>query len=203
MAAIGFKYLLTYNDVVVPLEKKALDVRDIQNLAEGDSEGQEFLTLPLKANANVRWLEKALNEKAGWWKKKHAFFPLVLQVREAIKANKSSSGRLLMKDMEWLEVHAEEALQSSKYRSHDVDDAEMDYVKASFEKLRKHENCASACFRPSRNSFMIAKKDKSCSEFIVTSLNKKRKAIEQRGWDEMETQFEMALSEALVFLEEC
>lgn len=80
-------------------------------------------------------------------------------------------------------------------------------VEEALQSLRAHENCKSAAYFKSRNSFQVKRGgDKDAALFRVQSLAKKRKVLQESAGELMvvRTQFDLAVARATSFLEnEC
>jgi len=101
----------------------------------------------------------------------------------------------LQKDIETLQGQ-EQAEQPKKRGSVPQEDKEI--VEECIERLQSHPQCLRVCYMPSRHSFRVVRQDKSSSEFLVTGLKRKRQGTEM---EEVDNQFNKAVSAALVFLD--
>jgi hypothetical protein len=88
-------YRVCVNDVAVPFVVRTSVFRDINGLAGGDSDGEDFILVCLKAIADVHWLEKYLDLPARWWVHNSgaSTVPLMSEIIQAIKVNKITKGR--------------------------------------------------------------------------------------------------------------
>jgi hypothetical protein len=88
-------YRVCVNDVAVPFVVRTSVFRDINDLAGGDTDGEDFILVCLKATADVRWLEKYLNLPRRWWVHNSgaSTVPLMSEIREAINVKQITKGR--------------------------------------------------------------------------------------------------------------
>lgn len=82
---------LCLNGEPLPFEVLNTCLEDPLNIAGGDQDDQDFHLLSVKAGAEVHWLEKALHVRCRFWRKQHAFVPLVREMLKAIDEGKLRS----------------------------------------------------------------------------------------------------------------
>ena len=90
------KFSLVLNDVVVPLEKKTMNIMDPYQLAEGLDldleEPMEMSLVSFKCIADMWWFLKPLKLGSHWWKSHTRHIPLLLEIRDLVKNNKVKQG---------------------------------------------------------------------------------------------------------------
>ena len=108
----------------------------------------------------------------------------------------------LQKDVEILLENEADPGRSHKQKKVEVPDEEQEVVQRALNLLEEHSSCKSAKYFPSRKVFQVILQDKSCAEFGVKDLNKKRQeALKQEGIGCIETAYDKAMSAALNFLD--
>ena len=93
---IGMKLCL--GDIAIPVSEKTMDLVDLHNLRDGDHDGQVYSCVSLKATAEMWWFLKALVGQGlktittRWWIHQQHAIPLLMELRQAIKQGKTTSG---------------------------------------------------------------------------------------------------------------
>ena len=92
MAVLRTSWSLCLNDQVVPAQTKVCPIVDPYELMDGidlNMEGEEVSLVNFHGTANMSWLMKRLEMPVKWWVTNCSRIPLILQIRERIKAKKN------------------------------------------------------------------------------------------------------------------
>ena len=92
MAVLRTSWSLCLNDHVVPAQTKVCSIVDPYELLEGldlDLEETEVSLVRFHGTADMGWLMKSLDLPVKWWVYNWNRIPLILEVRELIKARKN------------------------------------------------------------------------------------------------------------------
>ena len=92
MAVLRTSWSLCLNDQVVPAQTKVCAIVDPYELMEGldlDLDGTEVSLVRFHGTADMSWLMKCLEMPVKWWIHNWNRIPLILEIRESIKAKKS------------------------------------------------------------------------------------------------------------------
>lgn len=95
MAVLRTSWSLCLNDQVVPVQTKACAIVDPYELIEGldldldDLEETKVCLVNFHGTANMSWLMKCLERPVKWWVHNSNRIPLLLEIRERIKAKKN------------------------------------------------------------------------------------------------------------------
>lgn len=92
MAVLRTSWSLCLNDQVVPAQTKVCAIVDPYELMEGldlDLEETEVSLVNFHGTANMSWLMKCLEMPVKWWIHNWNRIPLILEIRERIKAKKN------------------------------------------------------------------------------------------------------------------
>jgi hypothetical protein len=88
------RWRMCLDDVAIPFHRDTLDLHDLHEEANGDKEDQEFLLLPIKATADMNWLQKSFKlPGARWWILNQYKINLLSEMRQAIDNKKIKNGR--------------------------------------------------------------------------------------------------------------
>ena len=92
MAVLRTSWSLCLNDHVVPVQTKVCAIVDPYELMEGldlDLEDTEVSLVYFHATSDMSWLMKSLGKPVKWWIHNWNRIPLILEIRERIKAKKN------------------------------------------------------------------------------------------------------------------
>lgn len=92
MAVLRTSWSLCLNDQVVPAQTKVCAIVDPYELMEGldlDLEETKVSLVNFHGTANMSWLMKCLEMPVKWWVHNWNRIPLILEIRERIKAKKN------------------------------------------------------------------------------------------------------------------
>ena len=92
MAVLRTSWSLCLNDQVVPVQTKVCAIVDPYGLIGGldlDMEETKVSLVNFHGTANMSWLMKCLEMPVKWWVTNCSRIPLILQIRERIKAKKN------------------------------------------------------------------------------------------------------------------
>ena len=96
MAVLRTSWSLCLNDQVVPSQTKVCSIVDPYELMEGldlDLEETEVSLVRFHGTADMSWLMKSLGMPVKWWIHNWNRIPLILEIRELIKAKKNKKER--------------------------------------------------------------------------------------------------------------
>ena len=92
MAVLRTSWSLCLNDQVVPVQTKVCAIVDPYGLMGGldlDMEETKVSLVNFHGTANMSWLMKCLEMPVKWWIHNWSRIPLILEIRESIKAKKN------------------------------------------------------------------------------------------------------------------
>lgn len=92
MAVLRTSWSLCLNEQVVPVQTKVCAIVDPYELMGGldlDMEETQVSLVNFHGTANMNWLMKCLDMPVKWWIHNWSRIPLILEIRESIKAKKS------------------------------------------------------------------------------------------------------------------
>ena len=92
MAVLRTSWSLCLNDHVVPVQTKNCSIVDLYELTEGldlDLEDTEMSLVRFGGTPDMSWLMKSLGMPVKWWIHNWNRIPLILEIRELIKAKKN------------------------------------------------------------------------------------------------------------------
>ena len=172
----------------VPLICEVLELLKKQRPSQGAQRllpKQASSILPLRIRGKVLWFQNQLR-----------YVVLALKTGEEAASLQHFLDELL-KDVESLS----EQDADRKQQKRQVPEEETQVVERALEILRDHSACRSAKFFPSRSCFQVVLQNKTCEEFRVKDLTKKRKeSLNQDDSSGIETVFDKAVQQALNFL---
>jgi hypothetical protein len=88
------RWRMCLDDVAIPFHRETLDFHDLHLEANGDKWDQEFLLLPIKATADMNWLQKSFKlPGTRWWILHQYEINLLSEMRQAIDSKKIKIGR--------------------------------------------------------------------------------------------------------------
>ena len=96
MAVLRTSWSLCLNDHVVPVQTKVCSIVDPYELMEGldlDLEDTEVSLVYFHATSDMSWLMKSLGKPVKWWIHNWNRIPLILEIRELIKAKKANKNK--------------------------------------------------------------------------------------------------------------
>jgi hypothetical protein len=87
------RWRMCLDDLAIPFHRETLDLHDLHLEADGDKWDQEFLLLPIKATADMEWLQKSFKlPGARWWVLHQYKINLLSEMRQAINSKKVKIG---------------------------------------------------------------------------------------------------------------
>ena len=122
MAVLRTSWSLCLNDQVVPAQTKVCAIVDPYELMEGldlDLEETEVSLVCFHGTADMSWLMECLEMPVKWWVHNWNRVPLVLEIRERIKAKKNKKGPANHKCLAALQVRGEDPLRCERHSHHD------------------------------------------------------------------------------------